>query len=151
MASNIFNFSAFPVGGIISYAGSTAPNGWLMCDGSAISRTTYEELFSTIGTTYGSGDGSTTFNIPDLKGRTIVGVGESSATGHTAHTLGQSEGEETHTLDINEIPSHNHTSKYNLLTFGAATHETGGPVQFRDVKIYICDSWSNHYRKRWRE
>lgn len=53
-----------PAGIISTYAGSTAPTGWLICDGSAVSRTTYANLFSVIGTTYGSGDGETTFNIP---------------------------------------------------------------------------------------
>lgn len=85
-----------PIGAIQSYGGNVAPSGWLICDGSAISRTEYSELFYVIGTTYGSGDGSTTFNIPDLKGRTLVGVGNSGATGATNHTLGQKSGEETH-------------------------------------------------------
>ena len=61
-------------GSITMYAGATAPDGWLICDGSAVSRTTYADLFSVIGTTYGSGDGSTTFNIPNLKGRVPVGL-----------------------------------------------------------------------------
>lgn len=97
-----------PVGAIQSYGGLTAPNGWLICDGSAVSRTTYAELFEAIGTTYGSGDGSTTFNIPDLKGRVLVGVGNSGATGSTNHTLGQKDGEEKHLLTTNEMPSHSH-------------------------------------------
>ena len=62
-----------PVGSISLYAGSTAPTGWLICDGSAVSRITYADLYSVIGTTYGSGDGSTTFNVPNLKGRVPVG------------------------------------------------------------------------------
>lgn len=64
-----------PIGAIQSYGGNVAPSGWLICDGRAISRTEYSELFYVIGTTYGSGDGSTTFNIPDLRGRVITGVG----------------------------------------------------------------------------
>ena len=67
------------------FAGSTAPTGWLMCDGSAVSRTTYATLFSVIGTTWGSGDGSTTFNLPDLRGRAPVGAGTGS--GLTARSL----------------------------------------------------------------
>lgn len=62
------------IGSIFMYAGSTAPTGYLICDGSAVSRSTYSDLFSVIGTTYGTGDGSTTFNIPNLKGKVIVGV-----------------------------------------------------------------------------
>ena len=57
-----------PIGGIILYADTTAaPTGWLVCDGSAVSRTTYADLYDLIGDTYGSGDGSTTFNVPDLQ------------------------------------------------------------------------------------
>lgn len=65
-----------PLGVISPYAGSTSPSSsWLLCDGSAISRSTYASLFTLLGTTYGSGDGSTTFNIPDLRGRSPIGVG----------------------------------------------------------------------------
>ena len=66
-----------PVGCINLYAGSTAPTGWLICDGSAVSRTTYANLFSVIGTTYGTGNGSTTFNLPNLKGKVPVGLNSS--------------------------------------------------------------------------
>ena len=56
-----------PVGCVIPFAGAAAPTGWLLCQGQAVSRTTYAQLFSVIGTTYGSGDGSTTFNLPDMR------------------------------------------------------------------------------------
>ena len=62
-----------PVGCVIPFAGAAAPTGWLLCQGQAISRTTYAQLFSVIGTTYGSGDGKTTFNLPDMRGRVAVG------------------------------------------------------------------------------
>ena len=78
-----------PVGSISLFAGTTAPNGWLICDGSAVSRTTYANLFSVIGTTYGSGDGSTTFNIPDLQGRVPVGYKSSDT---DFDTLGETGG-----------------------------------------------------------
>jgi len=94
------NLSGF----IQMFAGSSAPTGWLMCDGSAVSRTTYADLYAVIGTTYGSGDGSTTFNLPDLRGR--VGVGKSSDT--EFDTLGETGGEKKHTLTTNELPSHSH-------------------------------------------
>lgn len=97
-----------PIGKIVMYAGSSAPRGWLLCQGQAVSRTTYAKLFSVIGTTYGSGDGSTTFNVPDMRGRSPLGVGNGDATGHTNHTLGQKGGEETHKLTVNEMPSHYH-------------------------------------------
>ena len=68
-----------PIGAIIPYAGSTAPFGTLICNGAAISRSAYPELFDAIGTTWGAGDGSTTFNIPDLRGYFLRGVGGNSA------------------------------------------------------------------------
>lgn len=64
-----------PAGSEIAYAGSAAPTGWLLEDGSAVSRTTYATLFAVIGTTYGAGDGSTTFNVPDSRGRAAIGAG----------------------------------------------------------------------------
>lgn len=86
---------------IYMFGGSVAPSGFLICDGSAISRSTYADLFSAIGTTYGSGDGSTTFNLPDMSGRVPIGVSLDIA-------LGDIGGEETHTLLTNELPSHSH-------------------------------------------
>ena len=91
-------------GQIIMYAGSTAPTGWLLCNGQAVSRTTYATLFTIIGTTYGPGDGSTTFNVPDFRDRVGVGVG-------TTYNLNDTGGESTHTLDTTEIPAHTHGSK----------------------------------------
>ena len=77
------NNTSLPTGAVQMYAGSTAPSGWLLCDGSAISRATYASLFSVCGTTYGAGDSSTTFNLPDLRGACPAGVGTS--TGYTAN------------------------------------------------------------------
>lgn len=94
-----------PVGSILAYSSTTIPTNWLLCDGRAISRTEYSLLFSIIGTTYGVGDGSTTFNLPNLKGRVPVGV-DSSQTEFA--TLGQVGGEKTHTLTVDEMPSHQH-------------------------------------------
>lgn len=82
---------------------TTAPSGWALCDGSAISRTTYSSLFSAIGTTYGSGNGSTTFNIPDLRSRSPIGAGTGS--GLSARTLGTNYGAESVTLASNQIPT----------------------------------------------
>jgi hypothetical protein len=91
-----------PPGIIMQYAGATAPSAWLVCDGSAVSRATYASLFTAIGTTYGVGDGASTFNIPDLRGRTIAGLdnmGGSSAnrvTSVDADSIGGVYGSETH-------------------------------------------------------
>ena len=95
-----------PAGAIMEYAGNITPEGYLICDGSAVSRTTYSALFSAIGTTYGGGNGSTTFNLPNLKGRVPVGLDGNDT---SFDTLGETGGEKTHTLTINEIPSHDHT------------------------------------------
>lgn len=92
-----------PTGAVLPYAGGSAPTGFLLCQGQAISRSTYAALFTALGTAYGTGDGSTTFNIPDLRGR--VAVGKNSA---TFATLGAAGGEETHTLTTGEMPVHNH-------------------------------------------
>lgn len=102
-------YAIAPIGSVQLYAGATAPNKWLICDGRAVSRTTYALLFAAIGVAYGAGDGSTTFNLPDFRGRTAIGAGTGTATDATAHTLGSIGGEETHTLTIAEMPSHNHS------------------------------------------
>jgi len=88
---------------------AAAPTGWLFCAGAAVSRSTYSALFAVIATTYGAGNGSTTFNLPNFAGRSPVGVGTSAATGATAWTLAELGGAETHTLTTAETPSHNHT------------------------------------------
>ena len=93
-----------PVGGILMYGGTSAPTGYLLCDGNAVSRTTYASLFNVIGTNFGTGDGSTTFNVPDLRGRSPIGTGQGS--GLTNRTLGAKAGEETHVLTIAEMPAH---------------------------------------------
>ncbi|HEY9629384.1 MAG TPA: tail fiber protein [Coleofasciculaceae cyanobacterium] len=109
-SANLDFFGLVPAGAIFMWPVVTVPTEFLRCDGSAISRTTYSRLFSVIGTTFGVGNGSTTFNVPNLSGRVPLGVGTATgATGATAHTLGQVGGEETHVLTIPEMPTHSHT------------------------------------------
>jgi microcystin-dependent protein len=93
-------------GVIKMYGGAAAPSGYVLCDGSAISRTTFSALFAVIGTTFGVGDGSTTFNVPDLRGRAPIGAG--TGTGLTARALGAQVGAENHTLTEAEMPLHGH-------------------------------------------
>lgn len=104
--ANNYLTNAFPPGVITPYAGATAPLGYLLCDGSAVSRATYPSLFGVIGTTYGVGDGSTTFNLPDMKGR--VAVGKSTDT--EFDVLGEIGGVKTVTLTSAESgnPAHSH-------------------------------------------
>lgn len=70
----------YPTGGIIMFGGATAPEGWLLCDGSAVSRSSYSALFAIISTTYGAGDSSTTFNLPDMRGVFPKGAGTTNRT-----------------------------------------------------------------------
>jgi microcystin-dependent protein len=91
-------------------ARSAAPGGWLLCQGQAVSRVTYATLYAAIGTAFGEGDKSTTFNIPDGRGRAMIGAGEPvGAAGATSHALGSKGGEETHTLTTAELASHLHS------------------------------------------
>jgi microcystin-dependent protein len=93
--------TAAPAGRIEAYAGATAPTGYLLCDGTAVSRTTYAGLFAVTSTTYGVGDGSTTFNVPDLRGRVPVGVGTNAAVNARALSDG--------VAVANRRPQHRHT------------------------------------------
>ena len=111
-----------PSGSIMMYGGSSAPTGYLLCDGSAVSRSTYSDLFTAIGTTYGTGDGSTTFNLPNLKGKVVVGL-DSGDTSFDA--LGETGGEKTHTLSVSEMPSHTHTQNAHSHNVGLDGSDDG--------------------------
>jgi microcystin-dependent protein len=134
--------AAFVAGMVMPYAGSAAPSGWLLAYGQDVSRTTYSGLFSAIGTTYGSGDGSTTFTLPDLRGRTVAGqdnMGGTSADrltnqtgGLNGDTLGATGGSETHTLTEAELAAHSHSLGEN------------GRVQVgNDNGVAYSGSWSS--------
>ena len=107
---------------------TVADNGWLLENGAAVSRTTYARLFEHVGTTHGVGDGSTTFNLPDSRGRVAAAMdnmgGSDAGLLSSANVLGTKVGAETHTLTIPEMPAHNHGDIPNYPTLQIA--DTGG-------------------------
>ncbi len=113
---------SLPAGSISPFAGATAPDGWLFMYGQAVSRVANAALFLAIGTTYGAGDGSTTFNLPDARGRVLFGKDNMGGTpanritpgvgGLDGATLGAAAGSEGVTLTTAQIPSHDHTGGY---------------------------------------
>jgi len=127
---------SLPSGTVLPFAGTSAPSGYLLCFGQAISRSTYSSLFTAIGTTYGVGDGSSTFNVPDLRGRAIAGqddMGGSSADrltnqsgGVNGDTLGASGGVETHTLTTAQLAAHTHTSNVTIPSAPNSSSGTAG-------------------------
>jgi len=107
-----------PTGAILPYGGAAAPTGWLLCDGSNVSRTTYAALFAVLGTSYGVGDNSTTFGLPNLQGRVPVGL---DGTQIEFDTRGETGGAKAVALDnINQLPSHFHTGPSH--SHGMANH-----------------------------
>ena len=104
-----------PAGMMGAYAGGVVPDGWLLADGRAISRTTYSDLYAAIGTTWGPGDGNTTFNLPNTQERFLLGKSATKAVGDTG-------GESEHTLTSNEIPAHRHTLPSHRHSIPSHTH-----------------------------
>lgn len=145
-----------PVGAIMPFGSDTIPENWLLCNGQAISRTDYQELFNTIGINFGSGDGFTTFNLPDLRNRVPVGKDENDT---DFDTLGNTGGEKEHTLTINEMPSHNHqSSNYfegsggtsgvwavrslaDLTGYNDVSSQTGGNQPHNNLQPYIVQNY----------
>lgn len=127
------------IGSIILYSGSTVPEHFLVCDGSAVSRDDYSELFEVIGSTYGIGDGSTTFNLPNLVGK--VAMGSSSS-----YAMGASGGEETHELTSGEIPEHDHEvpSHSHASTISATTPELTHSVTQAKFTYSYMNGGGNH-------
>jgi microcystin-dependent protein len=113
-----------PTASITMYAGATAPPGWLRCNGAAVLRASYPSLFQTIGTQYGAGDGSTTFNLPNLQGKFPLGG---------TSTRGATGGEENVTLTESQIPSHRHSGT------------TGGQSQSHNHGVYVGMTMADGY------
>ena len=122
-------------GTIAPFAGGTIPAGWLACGGQAVSRATYAGLFAAISTTFGAGDGSTTFNLPDMRGRAPFGKDDmggvaanrltSGGSGVAGATLGAAGGGETVTLTTAVMPSHDHGG---VKTTGGGTVAAGSAI-----------------------
>ncbi len=145
---------------MMMFGGASAPTGWVLCDGSAISRTTYAALFAVIASTYGAGDASTTFNVPDMRGRVPAGVGTGAGGGAagtglptggsalTAVSRGTWKGEETHTQTVGELAAHTHamhdgspnngtqgmSNGTSASTTGQATESTGSSTPFNVIQ-----------------
>lgn len=117
-----------PTGVINMWSTNSAPSGYLLCDGSAVSRTTYSGLFGVIGTTYGVGDGSTTFNVPNMKARIPVGRDSGIA---TVDTLGETFGALDHT---HSLPGHTHT--INSHTHDLSNHIHGQPAHTHTTDVH---------------
>ena len=111
------DYDSLAVGSSISGYWSTPPEGYLLEDGSAVSRTLYPDLFALIGTTYGIGDGFSTFNLPDSRGRATVNI---SSTDTEFNTMGEEYGEKNHTLTTSEMPSHAHNQYVTANSGGTA-------------------------------
>ena len=173
-ASDAVNFSQLdavrvPIGTMFPFAGNICPSSFLFCNGAAISRTTYANLFAIIGTAYGTGDGSTTFNVPDFTGgRTAVGKGGAFT------TLGETGGEIYHLLTKAEMPAHYHSNAnfsemgwdvtnggggapvglrlavgdnypYNGRTWNSNTTSAGGGEAHNNMPPYIVTNWIIRY------
>ncbi len=114
-----------PPGVVTQFGGATAPSGYLLCDGTAYSRTTYANLFAAIGSTFGAGDGSTTFAVPNLTGKVAIGLLPNDA---NLGTLGQTGGSVSTVLSTSNLPSHTHTitdpGHNHALTDPAHSHVT---------------------------
>jgi microcystin-dependent protein len=115
-------FSILPAGTVLPFAGATAPSGWAICDGSIVSRSEYPELFLAIGEAWGNGDGSTTFHLPDMRGRFMRGADNGTgrdpdAGSRTASNAGGATGDNVGTVQSHNFGSHNHGG-------GAHTHRT---------------------------
>lgn len=127
-----------PIGSIQAYGGTTAPSGWLLCDGQAVSRIEYAELFAAISTAFGAGDGSTTFNVPDFRETVPVGIGENDTqtiAAHDSYTLGQFKDDQFQqwiaTFDnVNNIPTCTGIASYikNGTEEPAQTNQSGGKI-----------------------
>ena len=138
------NGIAAPTGSLVPFAGAMPPSGWLLCFGQAVLRSLHEDLFAVIGTTYGVGDGVTTFNLPDLRGRVIAGEDDmgggaanrltSVVSGVNGVVLGATGGDQ-------RTPTHSHPNTLSNNTVGSSahTHQHTSPIGLNNTNIRIFD------------
>ena len=138
LATTEFVHSLLPAGTVIQSAANNVPSGWLSCDGQSLSVITYAALYNAIGYTYG-GSG-TNFNLPDMRGRGVIGSGNGS--GLTARTLGTTGGTETHTLTVNEMPAHDHGGVTGTSTGLSGTRNVSGNAA--GVTVYAANGTISH-------
>ena len=157
--------SLLPAGIFLPYAGIEAPDGFLLCYGQEISREQYSSLFNAIGIQYGDGNGTTTFNLPDMRGRTPVGtdnmggISADRVENEVADVLGGNAGQEHHMLTTNEMPSHSHiyqigqagaggadmVSPYWAGVVNRATSETGNSQPHNNMPPYLTINYIIKY------
>jgi len=136
-----------PIGTLLPYAGTTSPdtNIYLLCDGQAVSRTTYADLFTVVSTSFGVGDGSTTFNVPDLRGRIPMGLDNlggtpaNRVTDANADSLGGAVGSEDHTLTEAELPSHDHSQTSHTHSVNPPSTSVSFGQNIRNTSGYNID------------
>ena len=128
-----------PVGSVVEWTGTQTPQNWLLCDGREVSRTTYSELFAAIGTVWGAGDGSTSFNIPDYRDKFVLGAGGEV-------DLAETGGEKEVTLTVDEMPSHTHPIKDKVYNVEFGKNDGGGgrrnPINGNDKSHGIVEASS---------
>lgn len=125
------NLQTVPVGAVAFFAANSVPSGWVKANGAALSRTTYAALFANIGTTYGAGDGTTTFNVPDLRGEFVRGFDDARGV-DSGRVFGSAQGSanlsHTHTTDSRGAHTHTVTSvsgDYGWANIGSGAHNVG--------------------------
>lgn len=149
-----------PIGSIIPFGGTTVPSGWFLCHGQELSRASYPELYAIIGDSFGGDDQEQTFQLPNLKGKTIVGKNSSDS---DFEDIGETGGEKTHTLTVDEMPSHSHrvyrsggqTAGYGSLFQNTSTpteltanvvENTGGGLAHNNLQPYIVTEYIIKYK-----
>ena len=141
-----------PVGAVVPYAGTVTPANWWACEGQLLSRTSYAALFAAIGTSWGAGDGLTTFGIPDLRGRTLLGLDTGATRTPGAAAIGATAGVSSVALTTAQIPSHTHTVDPAIATTstaGSHRHGISANVVLQKAQVGYPDEdiWGNGYNQ----